>query len=95
MTFSIFDLEQNCDLVTQQPDRRVGPMRLGTATRCVVEHRPLPKLVFIELQNGFVLDETMIIALYEAMNGSFVRADSFDTPQGEKEAAQPKLRLIS
>lgn len=65
MTGTPIDLGQICDIVTDSPDRRMGPLALAAAVRCVVTHRPQAETVRIELRDGTQLEEVAIEALYE------------------------------
>lgn len=60
------DLDQNCDIVNRNPDRCTGPMRLRSAVRAVVQHRPLAQEVELRLGDGETLSEVEIEAIYAA-----------------------------
>ena len=62
----MFDLDQNCDILTHNPDRCTGPMRLRFAVRSVVLHRPLVDGVELRLSDGQRLGEAEIDAIYVA-----------------------------
>ncbi len=79
MTGSVIDLNQACDIVTAAPDRRMGPMVLRAAVRCVVTHRPEAEIVLIELKDGTQLEEVVIEAIYEIASATcFVAASQVE-----------------
>lgn len=60
----MFDLDQDCDLVTRNPDQRRGPMSLRSAVGFVVRHRPPAERIELRLRDGQTLGDTEIEAIY-------------------------------
>ncbi|WP_062017982.1 hypothetical protein [Aureimonas sp. AU4] len=59
-----FDLDQDCDIVTRNPDRRTGPLMLRSAMQAIVLHRPTADEVEVRLRSGQIFGEAEIEALY-------------------------------
>ncbi len=80
MTCSLTDLDQSCDIVTRQPERRIGPITLRAAIRCIVLHRPLAEQIEIELEDGTRLEEAAIEALYDLTSTIVLSKEFAGTP---------------
>ncbi len=80
MTCSLTDFDQICDVLTENPDRRMGPMQLRAAVRSISIHRPLAEAVAIELSDGTRLDELEIEALHTIASGTLFNGPAMPHP---------------